>query len=182
MADDGGRSPERETPNHDELIAQFCESTGGSPEEAQHYLSVNHWDINTAASEFFVTREHNAMERDDDSEVEEAEAEPYTGPRTLDGRPAPSAKKAAGPPPTRRTGVATLGTLPEAPGDGHGHDDSDDDTDDDDIFARPQEPRDLFTGGEKSGLAVQDPNHSDNNPRKLVNDIIKQAKAWVKLI
>jgi len=34
----------------------------------------------------------------------------------------------------------------------------------------------LFAGGEKSGLAVQDPSNR-NDPRKVVNDIIKKARA-----
>jgi UBX domain-containing protein 1 len=56
---------------------------------------------------------------------------------------------------------------------GHGHDD-DDDSDDED-YMDDEQPRDLFAGGEKSGLAVQDPRRND--PRSLVNDIIKKAQA-----
>jgi len=46
---------------------------------------------------------------------------------------------------------------------GHGHDDADDDEDD--------ENHDLFAGGEKSGLAVQ-------NPDDLKRKIIERAKRW----
>ncbi len=99
----------------------------------------------------------------------------YTGPRTLDGRPAPqyasttaasSSKK-----PAKRTGLATLGSL----GGRHSHDEDDDDDDDDDDERRG--PRDLFAGGEKSGLAVQDPAQRSSDPRKLINDIVAKAKA-----
>ena len=47
---------------------------------------------------------------------------------------------------------------------GHGHDNGDDDDDD--------ENHDLFAGGEKSGLAVQ-------NPDDIKRKIIERAKKWV---
>lgn len=56
-------------------------------------------------------------------------------------------------------------------GGGHGHahgDDSDDDDEHDD------ENQDFFTGGEKSGLAVQNPNAA--NPRDQINNILKRAR------
>jgi len=120
----------------------------------------------------------------DMAEPEEAEEVPYTGPRTLDGRPAPQAIPTVGSssrsaPPKKKGGVATLSSLSQAApsgshaGHGHAHDD-DDDSDDED-YQEPGEPRDLFAGGEKSGLAVQDPNH--NNPERLVSDIMKKARA-----
>lgn len=56
----------------------------------------------------------------------------------------------------------------------HGHSSDDDDEDE------TGRPRDLFAGGEKSGLAVQDPaNKSSESPMKLVNDILAKAKAYV---
>ena len=107
----------------------------------------------------------------------------YTGPRTLGGAPAPqyagtsSSSSAAAKKPQKRTGLATLSSL----GGGHSHDDDDDDDDDeaDDGFGGDQRrgPRDLFAGGEKSGLAVQDPSQRSSDPRKLVNDIVAKAKA-----
>jgi UBX domain-containing protein 1 len=112
--------------------------------------------------------------------VNAAPEEPYTGPRTLDGRPAPqaiptvpsSSRTTRAPP---RGGIATLGSLQQG-GDSHGHDHDDDDDDDDDGDFNPdaEQPRDLFAGGEKSGLAVQDPKR---DPRSVVNDLIKKAKA-----
>ena len=66
-----------------------------------------------------------------------------------------------------------------APGPSRAHDGHDDDDDSDDGDHDPdQEPRDLFAGGEKSGLAVRDP--SRNDPRKVVNDILKKARAYVQ--
>lgn len=119
------------------------------------------------------------MDEDDEDDAEPqqasgttAPAEPYTGPRTLDGRPAPQPVSAPAPAsraaPPRRTGVATLGSLGGGDDDhSHDEDDSEDEAD---------RPRDLFAGGEKSGLAVQDPSKKNNDPKSLVNQILKKAR------
>ena len=167
--------------SHDELISQFCELTSASPGDAQQFLSANRWDIGGAVSEYYTSQEEGVTGAQD--EVEDTqEEEPYTGPRTLDGRPAPqsipsvASNSRAAAPPRKAGGINTLGSISKASsGHGHAHDDDDDDDDDDDFT--PDEPRDLFAGGEKSGLAVQDPNRGSNDPRKVVNDIIKKARA-----
>jgi UBX domain-containing protein 1 len=64
-------------------------------------------------------------------------------------------------------------------GHGHAHDEEDDDSSDED-YEPGEEPRDLFAGGEKSGLAVQDPSNR-NDPRKVVDDILKKARAYVSI-
>lgn len=72
-----------------------------------------------------------------------------------------------------------MGTLPGSyghAGRGHARDDDDDDGDED--YEPGEQPRDLFAGGEKSGLAVQDPSNR-NDPKKVVNDILKKARAYV---
>jgi UBX domain-containing protein 1 len=75
----------------------------------------------------------------------------------------------------QQRGVAGLRTLKDlqaggSSGSGHGHahggDDSDDDEHDDEL--------DFFAGGEKSGLAVQNPNQA--NPRDHINNILKRAR------
>ena len=170
--------------SHDELISQFCELTSASPGDAEQFLLANRWDIGGAVSEYFISQEEGVAGSQEE-EVEEAQEEPYTGPRTLDGRPAPqsipsvaSSSHAAAPPPRKTGGINTLGSIAKtSSGHGHGHAHDDDDDDDDDDDYTPDEPRDLFAGGEKSGLAVQDPNRGTNDPRKVVNDIIKKAKA-----
>ena len=61
---------------------------------------------------------------------------------------------------------ATLGDLGGGSGGhSHNHDDDDDDDDDDNDDPKP----DLFTGGEKSGLAVQ-------NPDDLKKRILEKAR------
>ena len=64
-------------------------------------------------------------------------------------------------------------------GGGH-HDDHEDEPEDEEDEEDGRRPRDLFAGGEKSGLAVQDPaQKSSSDPKKLINDIISKAKAYV---
>jgi len=136
-----------------------------------------------AAADYYTAQEEGAPGEQGAAEEPEAE-EPYTGPRTLDGRPAPQAipsvaSSSRSAPPPRRGGIATLGSIAQAPAAGHGHAHDDDDDSDDEDYQPDEEPRDLFAGGEKSGLAVQDPSNRSNDPRKVVNDILKKARAWV---
>lgn len=133
-------------------------------------------------TEFFTAQEEGntgASEPVGSNDQTEAPS-PYTGPRTLDGRPAPdNGKKPAKPTATAgraggRGGIATLGSLNQG---SSSHGDRMNDADDSDPDYEPDEqPRDLFAGGEKSGLAVQDPSRKPD-ARKIVGDILKQAKA-----
>jgi UBX domain-containing protein 1 len=157
--------------------------------QAQQYLQANRWDLGGAAAEYFTALEEGTNEAQEGGEDDPQEPEAYTGPRTLDGRPAPSSiptvgSSASSKPPPKKGGIGTLASLGQSSGGGHaghGHAHDDDDDDDDDSDYEPgEEPRDLFAGGEKSGLAVQDPS-SRNDPRKVVNDILKKARACVKL-
>ena len=82
--------------------------------------------------------------------------------------PAPSATQ-----PSKKK-FATLGDLREGGGPshaGHGHD-HDDDDDDDDFEPSDDDNPDLYAGGEKSGLAVENPNTAE----KLRKKIIKKAQ------
>lgn len=98
----------------------------------------------------------------------------YTGPRTLDGRPAQLPDVSFPKKPAKKKGLATLSDLG---GSSHDHDDDDDDDDNDDDDDR-KGPRDLFAGGEKSGLAVQDPSRK-TDPQNVIKDILAKAKAYV---
>ncbi len=127
-----------------------------------------------ATNSFFQDDDERKLEQQTQGTAQAEDT--YTGPRTLDGRPAPQAsssqpsRKAAQP---KRKGVATLGSLG---GGSHGHhDDDDSDTeldDDNDDDGRGN----LFAGGEKSGLAVQDPKQ-EGGSRKIIGDILAKAKA-----
>lgn len=97
----------------------------------------------------------------------------------------PTSKKSTGEKPAHSGGprFATLSDLNRsspAPGPSHRHGDSDDD-DDGDYDPLSDQPPDFFTGGEKSGLAVQNPNNRDRGHSpggtgmSLVPDILRQA-------
>lgn len=142
--------------------------------QCQEYLEAANWDLGRAAQAFYLDTEEAPTEGASSS----APADNYTGPRTLDGRPAPESQRTTAAPSSRqaqpkRKGVATLGSLGSS---SHHHDDDDDD-DDDDEDEDGRNPRDLFAGGEKSGLAVQDPTQSGDSARKLISDIMSKAKA-----
>lgn len=115
------------------------------------------------------------MESAQQAQAQPAAAAPqeYTGPRTLDGRPAPEAARASASKAPKKKGLATLSSLG---GGGHAHDD-DEDEDDEDLDDRGR--GDLFAGGEKSGLAVQDPSQQEGagGAKKIISDILAKAKA-----
>ena len=142
------------------------------------YLTASEWDLDRACTAYYADWDDGEHRPSSEPETAAAGRTPvpeYTGPRTLDGRPAPEAAAASSSSankPQKRTGLATLSSL----GGGHSHDDDDDDEDDDDEDER-RGPRDLFAGGEKSGLAVQDPAQRSSDPKKLINDIVAKARA-----
>jgi UBX domain-containing protein 1 len=124
------------------------------PSKAADYLRDNDWDLQAAAAVYFASLEEGSNEET---------APAPSGPRTLGGdyvpQPVPSATSSA---PQRSQGgskkkFATIGDLGGGHQGGHGHTDESDDDDDED--------QDLFAGGEKSGLAVQNP---DDIKRKLI--------------
>lgn len=131
-----------------------------------------------ASNSFFQDRDEEGQS-EPPQQAQPAVPDNYTGPRTLDGRPAPqatSSRASRKPTQPKRKGVATLGSL--GGGSSHHHDDDDDDLDDDYDDDDDDDGRgNLFAGGEKSGLAVQDPKQQESGPRKLINDILAKAKA-----
>ncbi|KAK3308447.1 uncharacterized protein B0T15DRAFT_491033 [Chaetomium strumarium] len=161
--------------DHDTLVSSFCELTGASTQQATEYLNANKWDIDSAVTSYYTDMDESAQTSG--AAAPRAAPEPeYTGPRTLDGRPAPeyatASSSSTAKKPQKRTGVATLSSL----GGGHDHDDSEDGDDYDDEDER-RGPRDLFAGGEKSGLAVQDPAQRSSDPRRVINDIVAKARS-----
>ncbi|KAI9847918.1 MAG: hypothetical protein M1837_001435 [Sclerophora amabilis] len=168
--------------DRDALISQFCELTGAAAHEAEQYLGTNRWDLSGAAAEYYMSQEEATQEALSGDDLQDVDtnatdpAVPSSGARTLGGGTAPpSAIPTSSNPPatssTRKPGgisntkFATLTDLnkDQAHSHGHGHDDDDDDHD---------EKQDFFAGGEKSGLAVQNP----GDPRNQVKDILDKAK------
>ncbi|KAM5344790.1 hypothetical protein ACJ41O_010652 [Fusarium nematophilum] len=148
--------------DHESQIADFCNLSGASPEEvlffARQYLEAHNWDMDGACNAWFRDAEEDSR----DALAAAPASDNYTGPRTLDGRPAPeaasssqAARKPAAQP--KKKGIATLGSLG---GGSHQHDHGDDDDDDDD--SEDDDGRgNLFAGGEKSGLAPENASRPD---------------------
>jgi UBX domain-containing protein 1 len=165
--------------DHEGQVVEFAGLSGASPEEARQYLEAHNWDLAEASNAWFRDAEEDSR----DTSTAPAPApvpDNYTGPRTLDGRPAPEAARSSSqatrksaPSQQRKTGIATLGSIGSS---SHQHDhgnDDDDDSDPEDDDGRGN----LFAGGEKSGLAVQDPHQQEAGPKKIISDILAKARA-----
>ena len=139
--------------------------------QARAYLEANQWDISSAAAEYFTSLE----------EAEDPSAQPpqpASNPTPDTSRQAkidptlqpipvtsslPSARASASKPQPKKK-FATLGDLSGGGGSshaGHGHDDESDDDE--------EEDQDFFAGGEKSALAVQ-------NPDEIKRKILERAR------
>ncbi len=142
-----------------------------SRRQATQYLDGNDWQISAASNSYFQDEEEGS-----EAGPSAAADASYTGPRTLDGRPAPASSSRSARPKAskpKRKGVATLGSIGNSKQDAAPNDDDDDDDDYDDD--EDENRGNLFAGGEKSGLAVQDPTQ-DTGPRKIINDILAKAR------
>ncbi|KAF2841517.1 SEP-domain-containing protein [Patellaria atrata CBS 101060] len=162
------------TPDRDALISQFCSVTGVPPVEADNILSMSNWDVANATALYYETQESQEQAEAEEDELME-EAPSSGGGRTLGGAPAPSAAASsssaprAAPGPQR--GLRTLRDLQGGSGShGHAHDSDDDDDD--------ENRQDFYTGGEKSGLAVENP--GSQNAQDLVNRVLQRAQRNVE--
>ncbi|KAJ5365933.1 hypothetical protein N7517_008819 [Penicillium concentricum] len=157
---------ERNPAEHDEAVSQFCAMTGTPASEAQEYLAANGWDIEAAVTEFFAEQDEALQDSNTSgggqSGTEGSSGAPSGG-RTLGGGAVPASSSAAAESSSsaRNTApkkkFATMGDFASGGGGGGGDSSDGNDTDDHD--------HDFFTGGEKSGLAVQNP---DDLKRKIL--------------
>ncbi|GBF60095.1 UBX domain-containing protein [Trichophyton mentagrophytes] len=137
----------------DEMISHFCAITGATPAVAREHLVANNWDLDMAIAEVYP--EEEGPESDYDDMGDSRQAEGTTG---AQGVAASHAQGAGSKSRASAKKFATLGDLGSGDGGGPPSHDYDDD-----------EPQDLFAGGEKSGLAVQ-------NPDDIKRKIIEKAK------
>ncbi|GIZ48137.1 hypothetical protein CKM354_001121000 [Cercospora kikuchii] len=135
----------------DEKVAQFAAITGASPAVAQNTLGASNWDLEAAVSLFFAAGDEQASADEDDDDEPLPTA---TQPR----QPAAATNKSGSN--KKPKGPTTLRDLQ-----GGGDASSDDD-----------KKRDLFAGGEKSGLAVTDPSQGDG-PVDHFRNIMNQARS-----
>jgi len=133
-------------------------------EQAQQYLAANHGDIEAAVTEFFAEQDEALQDMNTGGgrqlNTEEASAAAEGG-RTLGGGagPASSAAPAASSSSRRSAPKKTFATLGDF-STGDAQESSEDDGSSD---------QDFFAGGEKSGLAVQ-------NPDDLKKKILEKAR------
>ncbi|CAL0315806.1 unnamed protein product [Lupinus luteus] len=158
------------------LVNSFCEITSSSKQEALFFLESHNFDLDAAVSSFL----------DNSNTLNDAVTNVL--PRSPSPSPSPSRSRSSSPTSSRapyqlrsrRTlgkdlkkpsgsragGIRTLADLKSSSRNGNDDDDDDEDEDDSDY-----EPQEYYTGGEKSGMLVQDPT-KDNS----VDNIFDHAR------
>ena len=133
--------------------------------QAQQILEAADWDYASAMTGYHNTQEL-AEPEDGESETEEGPSSNASAGRRLGGAPAAGEPVTEGKSKSKskkgKPKFATLGDFSNAPPEGE---DSDDTQDED-------KNQDMFAGGEKSGLAVK-------NPDDIKKKILDQARKWV---
>ncbi|ORY29116.1 ubiquitin-related domain-containing protein [Naematelia encephala] len=152
-------------------IEDFISITNSSTEQATHFLATG-TTLQGAIEDYFAAQGAEDPEQVEDTDMPEPEEPPRAGGgMTLDGRPAEGLPEGWGRP--ERTRVGRVGQWSDAPRTGElatlGHDDDDDEDED------PRRPQEFYTGGERSGLAVQNPDAGRRGPGGLVDNILRQA-------
>jgi UBX domain-containing protein 1 len=149
---------ERNPAENDEVVSQFCAMTGTRPAEAQEYLAANGWDIEAAVTEFFAEQDE-AMQGANTvggrslggADSAASAGQSLGGSSSQSGTATPQQSSSSSRKPTSKKRFATLGDFASGGGDSSDEDDT--------------ENQDFFAGGEKSGLAVQNP---DDLKRKII--------------
>ncbi|KAJ0989576.1 hypothetical protein J5N97_007932 [Dioscorea zingiberensis] len=154
------------TAENETLVDSFCAITSSSRDEARFFLESHNWTLDAAIHSFFENQQDlgDPLDADEEEYLAAAAAEPQQPLRSpLPTPPAPIAtmsgnsrdKKPSG----SRNTIRTLADLNRQSGPG-----SDSDSDG---------PQEYYTGGEKSGMLVQDPTKGGNHD---VNSIFDQAR------
>ncbi|KAF1343540.1 hypothetical protein BDV97DRAFT_364827 [Delphinella strobiligena] len=144
--------------SHDELISTFVGITGAAPAIAQTALTSTNWNLEQAVTVFFAGQDAHG-DAEDLSEAEEATPQPIsTTTRTSQAPPTSSSSNPSRPSTSKMRTIRDL----------QSHDGSGSESDDD-------HEQDFFAGGEKSGLAVQNPNRGDKQP-DYFNNLVNQAR------
>ncbi|KAF2727838.1 SEP-domain-containing protein [Polyplosphaeria fusca] len=165
--------------NRDALIAELASLADLESEEAEQYLIAGNWNIESAASLYFdgATDDHDrdtAMAGDEQPQESASNPPPQGGARTLGGDYVPSeSSSSAAPRQQPARGLRTIRDLQSSGGAAHGHAHGDDGDHASDEDYNDDENQDFFAGGEKSGLAVQNPN---SDPRDQINNILRRAR------
>ncbi|XP_016455735.1 plant UBX domain-containing protein 4 [Nicotiana tabacum] len=160
-------------PQREALVNTFCEITSASKPEALFFLESHNFDLDSAVSTFFENNTLPAAAAADE-DYNDAPASSAAN-LAADQRRSPSRSRSPSPPRPRnpstssgaaaaaagrRTGgIHTFSDLNRRPVTGSGSD--------------SDEPQEYYTGGEKSGMLVQDPSKANN-----VDAIFDQARQY----
>src|SRR5579871_4212429 len=139
-------------------------------------LMSSKWDVEAAVALWYQSQEEETEEQDEEMDDEPRLASTShtagntTSGRTLGGGPPSSQPASSSQPLTRKPqgGMKTLQDLQKESSSRHGHGHDHDDDDD--------HGQDMFAGGEKSGLAVENPGQ---NPRDLMERLLQRAREYV---
>ncbi|KAK6339442.1 hypothetical protein TWF718_008857 [Orbilia javanica] len=177
--------------DHDGLVAQFVELTQAPPENARAILESSNWQLQDALELFYAAPEIAAAStsRPVPAQAQDMEEDDWEAPQTLRkatpppsgastgagrtlggasvGEPEERPVQAAVQPPRRR-GMMTLGDIGRSAAPGQGQNQGDD--------SDEEGGQDMFAGGEKSGLAVENPNKQGQRGLDSVRNILKQAQ------
>ena len=118
--------------------------------QAKEYLAANGWDLEAGVTEFFAAQDEALQETNAGGRSVGGSADQPGASQSFASEAQPSTSRSAAP----KKRFATLGDYTSKSG-GAGESSDEDDTEDQDFFA----------GGEKSGLAVQNP---DDIKRKII--------------
>lgn len=141
--------------DNDALVSEFCALTAAEPEQARHYLEASKWDINMAVNQFFG--DDNAH---DNEELDDEDMGDYPSPAPPSA-PAGGSSSGSG---TKATGASRkLVSLSDLKREDVSESDSDGE----------ERQKDFFAGGEKSGLAIQEPGKGGKD---IIQNILNKAK------
>jgi len=144
--------------NQDALIQSFCDVTGADPQSARHLLEASNWDLQIATEQFYEGGDDDDVADQMDEDEDEAFARAPSQPAAAAASSDKSKSKAKG---SGGAKIRTLGDLS---------------TNDEEEEEEDEKPQDFFAGGEKSGLAVQNPGEaSARKGGDLIQDILKRA-------
>lgn len=134
----------------EEQISQFSNITGAPSRLAAQFLAASGGDLQSAMASYYAAQEDHTEDNENDSDYmddEEPQASAAAGGHRL-GDPSSSTPVTSSNPtskPKQASSQKRFATLGDFNSGGNGDDDDDDDK------------QDFFAGGEKSGLAVQNP-------------------------
>ncbi|PNS16501.1 hypothetical protein CAC42_235 [Sphaceloma murrayae] len=143
--------------NQDELISEICGITGTTPSAARQILEAADWNTEEAVRLYYASQDGEDL---NETEMDEEPAPRRAG-ETGASQGGQSSRSSR--PPGNPSRMRTLKDLQS----GSAGDDSEDED---------ENKQDFFAGGEKSGLAVQNPNNS-NKPADHFKSIMNQARA-----